>query len=218
MIKFGARVRAVQDSSNSTSGFNGFFVFPSLSAYQSAEQILQAGATTAPGASQFTITTGSQAASVTNFDIGLYAGDDWRVRPNFTLSYGLRFETQNDIHDHADFAPRLGFAWGLGKGSSPKTVLRAGAGLFYDRFMETYILQAERLNGVTQQQFIVSNPDFYPMVPPPGSLTVDPNSLTRYQIDPNLHATGSLQTAVSVERQLGKVANLAVSYLNTRRV
>jgi hypothetical protein len=28
------------------------------------------------------------------------------VRPNFTLSYGLRFETQNAIHDHGDFAPR----------------------------------------------------------------------------------------------------------------
>lgn len=217
IIKFGARVRAEQDTSDATSGFNGTFVFPSLTAYQSAEQILQGGASSAAGASQFSITTGSAIASITNFDVGLYAGDDWRIRPNFTMSYGLRFETQNDIHDHVDFAPRIGFAWGLGgKGSSPKTVLRAGAGVFYDRFMGDYILQADRLNGITQQQFIVSNPDFYPMVPPTGSLSVAPNSLTRYQIDPNLHAPGSLQTAVSVERQLGKVANLAVSYLNTR--
>ena len=40
--------------------------------------------------------------------------DDWRVRSNITFSYGLRFETQNHIHDHADLAPRLGFAWGVG--------------------------------------------------------------------------------------------------------
>jgi len=38
------------------------------------------------------------------------------VRPNFTLSGGLRFETQNAIHDHADWAPRFGFAWGIGGG------------------------------------------------------------------------------------------------------
>ena len=73
---------------------------------------------------------------VTVVDAGLYVQDDWKVRPNFTLSGGLRFETQNAIHDHADWAPRLGFAWGIGGGgkTAPKTVLRGGFGLFYDRF------------------------------------------------------------------------------------
>ena len=65
-------------------------------------------------------------------DVGLYIQDDWRVRPNFTLSYGLRFETQNDIHDHGDFAPRLALAWGIGGGgkNAPKTVLRAESASF----------------------------------------------------------------------------------------
>ena len=48
------------------------------------------------------------------FDAGLYAEDEWRIRPNLSFTYGLRFESQSDIHDHADFAPRLGIAWGLG--------------------------------------------------------------------------------------------------------
>ena len=75
---------------------------------------------------------------VTVVDTGLYVQDDWKVRPTFTLSGGLRFETQNAIHDHADWAPRLGFAWGIGGGgkSAPKTVLRGGFGLFYDRFSQ----------------------------------------------------------------------------------
>ncbi len=217
VFKYGLRLRAEQDSNDSTTGFNGTFTFPSLSAYQSAEQQLQDGAATANGASQFTISSGTPQISVNYFDLGLYAGDDWRVRPNLTLSYGLRFETQNAIHDHADFAPRIGLAWGIGgKGGSPKTVLRAGTGIFYDRFREEYILQAERLNGITQQQYIVSNPDFYPMIPAPGTLTAAPDSFTRYQISPQLHAPYTVQTAVSLERQLGKLANLAVSYLNSR--
>ncbi len=113
---------------------------------------------TACGASQFSIITGQPRSDVTLVDAGLYGQDDWRIRPNMTLSYGLRFETQNDIHDHGDFAPRISFAWGLGGGgkkAAPKTVLRAGFGMFYDRFPYNLVLQAERLNGFTQQQTIV---------------------------------------------------------------
>ena len=88
--------------------------------------------------------------------------DDWKARPNMTISGGLRFETQDHIRDHADFAPRLGIAWGLGRGKSTKTVLRAGFGVFYDRFSEGYILNTERYNGINQQQYIVAAPTFFP--------------------------------------------------------
>src|SRR5208337_4706507 len=92
-----------------------------------------------------------------------------KVRPTFTLSAGLRFETQNAIHDHADWAPRVGFAWGIGGGgkSAPKTVLRGGFGLFYDRFAQDLVLNTDRLNGVTQQQYIVTDPTYTipPVVP-----------------------------------------------------
>jgi hypothetical protein len=37
----------------------------------------------------------------------------------------------------------VGLAWGLApKGKTPKTVIRAGAGLFYDRVSETLSLDA----------------------------------------------------------------------------
>ena len=126
------------------------------------------------GAGQFAITYGTPAVVVTYYDVGLYFSDDWRWKPNFTVSYGLRFETQTDIHDNGDLAPRVSFAWGLGrKDPTPKTVLRAGWGMFYDRFDEQYVLQADRLNGTTQQQYIVDQPNFYPFVPPQGSPLLD---------------------------------------------
>ena len=139
--------------------FNGTFTFPSLAAYQTAEQNLQgcmnSGGTncTAPGASQFLIVQGTPLANVNLLDVGLFAQDDWKLRPNMTLSMGLRWESQTGISDHSDFAPRVGFAWGLNrhKNAAAKTVLRAGFGIFYDRFPETLILQAERLNGTNQQ-------------------------------------------------------------------
>jgi hypothetical protein len=175
------------------------------------------------GASQFTIAAGQPLVSNTFFDGGLYAEDDWHFRQNMTLSYGLRYETQNDISDHADWAPRLGFAWGLGegkKGAQPKTVIRTGFGIFYDRFAQDLVLQAERLNGVNQQQFIVRDPDFFPTVPVSlsalsGLATAAP---TVYRISNNLQAPYTIQSAVSVERQVTKTATATVTYIHSRGV
>ena len=44
---------------------------------------------------------------VTYYDVGVYFSDDWRWKPNFTVSYGLRYETQTDIDDYGDLAPRV---------------------------------------------------------------------------------------------------------------
>jgi carboxypeptidase family protein len=228
-LKLGGRVRGVREVDTSGSGFNGTFIFSSLAAYQSAEQILAGGATTAPGASQFSLSAapsgGIPVVHASMLDTGLYAQDDWRLRPNITLSYGLRFETQNEIHDHADWAPRIAIAWGIGGGgkNAPKTVLRAGYGIFYDRFAENLILNSERLNGFTQQQYIVtataSTPiNFFPLVPPASTLPALQTVPTIYQIDPALHAAYIMQAAVSVERQVTRNATVTVSYLNSRGV
>ena len=62
--------------------------------------------------------------------------------------------------------------------------------MFYDRFQEQYVLQAEQLNGTNQQQYIVDQPNFYPIVPPQGSplLNTAKTFPTSYQLAPNLRA------------------------------
>lgn len=175
-------------------------------------------------ATQLTYTTGPPTASVNYYDFEPYFQDDWRIRPNVTLSYGLRFETQNAIHDHGDWAPRLGFAWGVrGRSSPPVVVIRGGFGIFYDRFQSGQILQAERLNGTPQgqQQFIINNPTCFPGVDVAFTnfascgTPISPNS-NFYEISPRLHAPYTLQGAVSVERQVTKSATVSVTYLNSR--
>jgi uncharacterized membrane protein YgcG len=227
-VRFGGRLRDVEESNSSTGNFNGTFTFPSLYAYQTAEQSRQActvaGGTgcEVSGATQFSIVGGIPRASVNLIDLGLYGEDDWRPRPNMTLSLGLRFETQNDIHDHADFAPRIGFSWGLGHGKSAKTVLRAGFGIFYDRFAQTYLLQAEHLNGINQQEFIFNQPDFFPNLPPclgtPAGCQTSATPPNIYTVDPNLRAPYTMQSGAGLERQLTKSATVSVTYLNSHGV
>jgi hypothetical protein len=213
-LKFGVRLRDIHEVDTSGAGFNGGYTFSSYSSFLSGTP------------SQFSIDaapTGAVPTVAANlFDAGLYIQDDWKLRPTFTLSAGLRFETQNDIHDHADWAPRLGFSWGLGgKGkSAPKTVLRAGFGLFYNRVTQDLVLNADRLNGITQQQFVLESssttPISYP-TPPPLS-TLPATTQTIYQINPVLRAPYIVESAVSLERQVTKIANVTVSYLNSRGV
>jgi hypothetical protein len=218
-LKFGGRLRATHEVSTEAGGFNGTWVFQDLAFFQQ-QQPFQFSLNAVPNATAQIIPT----VTVNVVDAGLYIQDDWRVRPNFTLSYGLRFETQNAIHDHGDFAPRVALAWGIGGGgkTAAKTVLRAGFGLFYDRFEEGDVLQATRLNGETQLQYVAqaSQPGqpipnvFYPDIPTQAQL--QSSSPTLYQIDPRLRSPYVMQSAVTVEHQLTKVANLSMSYLNSR--
>jgi hypothetical protein len=246
-VKFGARIRLLRDSSNSNTAFFGAFQFSSLAAYQATIQGLHNGMTMAQiiaqpqcntggisngtcGPNQFSLTGGSPRANVSMVDAGPFVEDDWKLRPNLTLSYGLRLETQNHIKDHLDWAPRVSVAWGLGgTKTTPKYIVRAGWGIFYTRFGYQNILQALRQNGLTEQQYIVSNPGFYCGPLSPGGTTLagvcpTPTQLaalttsvpTVYQISPSFHAPYLMQTSLSIERQLSKSVQVSVSYNNAR--
>jgi len=250
-VKFGARVRSNRDENFETANFNGTFSFGTrktpvpnalcpdtnsnvlltgICAYQQFVMGLANGQSSQSlssrglGPTNYSVSAspvGNPTVHVNWFDAGLYAQDDWRVRSNLTVSYGLRFETQNNIPDHGDFAPRLGVAWGLGgtPKNPPKTVLRAGFGMFYDRFGYDLVAQQQRLNGRIQQQFIVNNPDFYlTNTPAVSQLQQSGARATIYETNLHLRTPYTIQTGVSVERQLSKSANLAVTYLNARGV
>ena len=171
------------------------------------------------GASQFSINAGQASFSVNQEDIGAFVGDDWRLRRNLTLNLGLRYEGQTNIHDWPDFAPRLGLAWapaGGKSGSSPKTVVRAGFGMFYQRFDITSVLASERYNGVAQRQYVVTNPDFFPLIPPVSSLAASGSRQAIEELSPNLRAPYLMESALAVERELPAHTTIALTYVNSR--
>src|SRR5882724_8498606 len=187
-IKFGGRIRDVSITENNPNNFGGTWTFPggatgltSIQRYQRTLQLLKAGQTPAAiraaggGAAQFSIYTGNPLASVSQFDIEPYVQDDWRYKPNLTFSFGLRYEIQSNAGSKFGFAPRFALAWSPGAANSthpPKTVIRAGAGVFYNRFGENQTLTANRNNGTGVQQFIFAE-SANPLVPTdPATLTL----------------------------------------------
>jgi hypothetical protein len=205
-IRFGARLRAVRDSNSSTAGFNGNYTYASLGTYAAG----------AP--SQYEVTVGTAAAKVTLFDAGVFFQDDWRVRKNFTFSYGLRYEGQNRISDHADWGPRFSFAWAVNGGNKPATtVIRGGYGWFFDRFQSTYVLQAIRQNGINQIQYVIKNPTPAEIAAPTSSSESEA-APTTYAIAPGLKAPINMQAALGIEHRFGKAITLSSTYINSRGV
>ncbi len=225
-LSYGGRVRDEDQVENTTSGYNGTFVFPSMKTYTIYQQGLSQNLTPAQivaaggGANQFSITAGNPAAKVNRIDYALYGEDTWRVVPNVSLTLGLRFEGQNHINDHFDVAPRMGIAWGIGGGGKPpKTVLRAGAGIFYDRFDTDNIMQAERLNGINQQRYVVNSPDFFPQnIPPVNTLVGAATFPTIYQIDRNYQTPYVIEGAIGLERQVTRNIKTSVTYITTHGI
>jgi hypothetical protein len=228
-LKFGARLRDVHITSVSPNNFGGTWTFASgrtgtgltsIQAYQITLQGLQNSLTPAQiraqggGATQFAIAAGNPQATVSQLDFGGFVQDDWKFRPNLTLSFGLRYENQTHIKSSLNFAPRFGFAWAPGASlqKASKTVIRGGFGIFYDRVSENLTLAASRFNGTNQQQYIVTNPavlDSFPTVPSIATLTAFSTPITIDRLAMDLRTPYTMQGAISVERQL--LPNLKVS-------
>jgi hypothetical protein len=215
-IRFGGRLRLNRQSSNSNAGTNGTFTYASLDDYRAAKL------------SQFSITrviTGSVAATLA--DVGLYLEDDWKARPNLSLTAGIRYETQNDLSGNQAIAPRVSFAYGLGSSKgTPKTVIRGGFGIFFDRYQIGNVLTTRLQNGTNQQKLVLSSRSgvIDPHCSPSNASSVAAcgtpaaGTTTTYSASSHLRTPYTLQFAIGADQQLFKGATLSVNYLNARGV
>lgn len=225
-LKFGGRLRVINESNRSMENYNGVFTFATFDAYSITESGLRDGLSPSQvrgvggGASQFTLVSGDPVAEVNQVDAGLFVQDDWRVRNDLTLSAGLRFEKQNNINDWRSWAPRAGIAWAprAAGGQQPWVVIRAGFGLFYDRIRESLVLDTKRLNGIAQQAFVIPNPDFYPTVPSVTDLSGFAQQQVVRKLGDGMQAPYTRQFALTLERQFFNKVTVSGTYTNSAGV
>ena len=237
-IKFGAWMRDNSEAESSNGGFNGSFSFPSINAFiatwngtrqgETFAQIQQSCTDTKDNClpTSLNYTTGPTAFKANLYDAALFYQDDWKVSPVLTISLGLRWESQNHVSDHSDWAPRFAFAYALDghkKGSVQKTVVRGGYGFFYDRFEEEDLMELEQNNGGPRSQV-------HTVIRPPNCFTTGnlntisditstcgspTQSTSQIQIlDPNYRSPYTEMLGLSLERQLTKTSTLTFTYLH----
>ena len=109
------------------SGFNGAYNFSSLERVpdhgERTAEGLDAGADSRDGRRRQPVlrwSPGSRCPMSRWSTSGCTREDEWRIRPNISLSYGLRYETQTGIPYEGDWAPRVSLAWGLGHSKTPE--------------------------------------------------------------------------------------------------
>jgi hypothetical protein len=214
-IRMGVRVRSTSDANTTTAGTNGTFTYNCL-----VISLCPAGSNASYQdnvASQFTISQVLHPANATLVDAGLYAEDDWKARPNLSISYGIRYETQNYLSDHRDFAPRVSLRYGLGKASgNPKTVLNAGFGIFYDRYLLANVINTINSNGINQIQTQITGN--LPAGCTPQNIAACTTGAAAggnktFSPSPNLRAPYTLHYALGVDQQLFRGATLSVNYI-----
>jgi outer membrane receptor protein involved in Fe transport len=144
--------------------------------------------------------------------LGGFTQDEIRVRPNLTAVVGLRYDWQNYVRDNNNVSPRGSIAFA--PGTSGRTVIRAGAGLFYDRSGPGPIQDVLKYNGTQLLRYVVTDPGYPTAFSTQGSTAVQPPGIVTFA--PGIVIPSSLQYSVSVERQLRKGTNASVTYTNTR--
>ncbi|GAC1418830.1 MAG: hypothetical protein NVSMB62_10950 [Acidobacteriaceae bacterium] len=154
-------------------------------------------------------------------DFEPYAEDDWKISPNLTWSLGTRLEVQNYISSAHDFAPRTSIAYGIPrKNGKTTTVVRAGFGIFYNRYGLGQIANLTQNNGLNQNNVLYTYPG---AACTPASVSncaigngAGPGKSQIAVPGAGLRSAYVMQSAATIEQQVGKWTSLSVTYLNAR--
>jgi hypothetical protein len=170
----------------------------------------------------FTQTFGATGVAQHNPNVGMYVQDEWRINDAVTVNAGLRYDLQfldTITTDRNNLSPRLGAAWALD--GDARTVVRASAGLFYDRIplraLANALLSAGNTTDVgALRQFMVGLSPGQAGAPVfPSILTAAVPSVTLPNLttmDRDIDNAYSRQVNGEIEHQVGRRAAISAGY------
>lgn len=251
-LGFGGRIRGEHISQDSMNNFGGTYTFSgriapvlnengqpipgqtaqitSLEAYRrtlffgrlgySEEQIRELGG----GANQFTISGGDPNLSAGQADVALYVQNSYKVSDTVAASFGVRYETQNNIGRNHNFAPRLGLIWApkAKDKQNPLTVLprvSIGYGIFYTRFGLSNTVAIRQASDSDRLQYLITDPDIldlFPNVPTVADLQQFALPQTIRRLSGSFDTPLQAQLNVSVTKRMPKGYNLSFTFSHSK--
>ena len=178
---------------------------------------------------------GNSSATYGYKDLSLFAQDDWRITDTLTLKLGVRYQNQywpdrkyttpgvagtyEVPRDNNNLAPRLGFSWRPGTGT---TVLHGAYGVYYDNLVTgvpgiAYIINGES-NGV--RTLVARFPNTLAAWNSPGHKLPEPAggvtpSLV-ISVDPGLKTSYAHHMSAGVDRELPHRIRVTANYIFAR--
>jgi hypothetical protein len=149
-LRLGVQVDGGSVSADDTSNYLGTYTFESLDAYVAGTP------------RSYTRRIGDPRIDYDTVQAAIYLQDDLRIRRNFTVSVGGRYEAQTQVRDYGSVMPRVGFTWAPTRAGT--TVLRSSWGVFYDWLQGGTYEQTVRVDGFRQRELDIFNPS-YPQLP-----------------------------------------------------
>ncbi len=172
-------------------------------------------------------------SSQQNIVTGVFVQDEWKVKPNFTVSYGLRYDNESILKDRSNLSPRVSFAWDPFANSGRQsrffekgtTLIRAGFGIFFNRAL-LRTLDDFALGKSTTTVDSKIFPQVLSLVQFPNAVQdrsrvqqfalVETDFLRR--VSPDLEIPYTMQTGLGIEKQLAKNLLATADYIFTRGV
>ena len=194
-VLFGGRFRGDLNDVFDASNFGGTFDFGSLSQFNAGTPLV------------FRVNRGDPNTAFTVYGASGFVQDEVRVKPQLAVTVGLRYEWQSTAPALDNFAPRAEFVFALDR--TRKTVLRGGAGIFYDSVPRSITEQSRLFDGSRLSELVISNPSF-PNPYSAGQIVSPPPSIVR--LAANLQSPSLSQASVSVEREVWRKNWITAEY------
>ena len=248
-LKFGGEANIVRDKINNPANFGASYTYSSALTY-GQDLIANDNGSSAlagfvPKYTNYTQSFGIPGLTFKTIDYAAFAQDQWKIRRNLTINYGLRYDFQklpapvapnpavpdtqkiNQAKDNV--GPRIGIAYDIfGDG---KTVIRGGYGLYYGRTPNGTIFNALTQTGL--RDAATGLPDLtrtvaaITVLPTTTGRPIFPNilssipsslnsSLTIFRLDPNYKNPRLQEFNIGIERQLVKNLTVSASFIYTK--
>ena len=208
--KAGVTVNHVGEDASIADGFGGTWLFANLTSFALGQPF------------QFRQAFGNPQADYSVTAYGAYFTDHWSATRKLALDLGLRYDIERlpgNLRDAPhNLSPRIGLAYHV----TPRWVLRAGYGIFFDRYVLAALNRVLQKNGVGAFEQVLDGEAAIAAFQSVGSGSLRapvagvPPSI--YTADSSLGTPYSQQTSAAAERLIAKDLTANLSYLYVRGI